>query len=230
MEALQNFYQKYHNIQYVYPKIPDGVDKFSWIVGPGRIPYLKINLAGPWQEILKEAEMLDHLFVPHRDDGESQGWSSLCLHGLGATKTDSPSAYPEYRGIPDDQLPYAWTEISDLCPVATKYFKTQFPYSKYFRLRFMKIDAGGYIAPHHDSQTFRLGAVNISLNNPAGCEMILKDAGPVPFDSAGSVMAFNTSYDHMVWNNSTEARYHMIVHGQYLPQWRSIVVNSYDTV
>jgi len=227
--TLNEFYQTNHNLTYTYPELTN-INPFGWITGAGRIPYLPLQITGPWKEILEEAQALDDLFVSHRDDGSHQGWASLCLHGLGAYHTDAASIYPEFKGIDDDKLPYKWTEIAERCPVATEYFKTQFPYQSYMRLRFMRLAPGGYIAPHNDSQTFRLGAVNISLNNPVGCEMVLEGVGVVPYQDSGSVMALNTSYNHIVWNQSDETRYHMIVHGMWNYKWNNIVVNSYKTV
>jgi hypothetical protein len=228
MENLELFYQKYCKSTYKYPTIPPNTDEFSWIVGASKTPYLKLSIEGPWAQILAEIKRLDHLFVPHRDDSQTQGWSSLCLHGLGFDKTDTPYMYPEFRNIPDNELPWDWTEISEQCPITTDYFKNKFPYNKYFRLRFMKLDAGGFINPHTDGTSFNMGAVNISLNNPVGCEMVLRDVGVVPFEDTGSVFAFNNSYDHLVWNQSQEARYHMIVHGQWNYNWSQIVVDSYN--
>lgn len=229
MDLLKNFYNQYHDCSYSYPEMPK-INPFGWIVGPGRIPYLPLQIEGPWKEILAEVKQLDDLFVAHRDDGQTQGWSSLCLHGLGAFYTDATSIYPEFRDIPEKELPWKWTEIANRCPVAYEYFKNKFPYQSYLRLRFMRLAPGGFIGPHADATSYILGAVNISLNNPTGCEMVLKDVGVVPFNDAGSVIALNTSYEHMVWNQSLEPRYHMIVHGMWAPAWNDIVVNSYKTV
>lgn len=227
MQVVKDFYEKNHSYQYIYPKIPDNETPIKWITSTAKIPYLPLQIDGPWKQILKEIHQADHLFVPHRNDGNNKGWSSLCLHGLGLHHTDAPSVYPEFRDIPDHKLPYKWTELADMCPVAYDYFKNTFPYQKYFRLRFMRLEPGGYITPHHDSQSFELGAVNISLNNPPGCNMVLENIGVVPFKDSGTVMAFNTSYEHSVWNQSNTVRYHMIVHGVWKPIWNNILINSY---
>ena len=132
--------------------------------------------------------------------------------------------------LKEKELPWKWTEIAERCPVAYDYFKNHFPYQSYMRLRFMRLAPGGFIGPHHDATSYILGAVNISLNNPAGCEMVLKDVGVVPFKNTGSVINLNTSYEHMVWNQGTEPRYHMIVHGMWNYNWNNIVINSYKNV
>lgn len=186
------------------------------------IPYLPLNITGPWKQILEEVKQLEYLFVNHRDDGYSSGWSSICLHGLGVHCTDADSMYPEHAGKIHD-----WTEIAEQCPVATDYFKNTFPYRQYWRLRFMRLAPGGYITPHNDGNTFTLSAVNISLNNPENCNMVVGGVGVVPFEDSGTVMAFNTSYNHCVWNRSDEARYHMIVHGVPNSLWHRIMQESY---
>lgn len=223
---LEDFYNKHRHSQYLLPKL--AVADFDEITLRSQIPYLKIQIPGPWSEILQEAKNLDSKFIPHRDNGQTQGWSSICLHGLGWDKTDTPAVYPEFENTADEDLPWDWTEIAKECPVAYDYFKNQFPFSSYLRLRFMKLSAGGYIGPHCDGTGFMLGAVNISLNNPLGCEMILENVGPVPFDNHGSVMLFNNSYQHMVWNQSSEHRYHVIVHGTHKWEWTKLVETSYE--
>ena len=227
MQRVKDFYEKNYNCQYTYPKIPDTTEPFGWITSTGKIPYLSLQIDGPWKAILKEIQDVDHLFIPHRNDGHSKGWSSICLHGLGMHHTDAPSIYPEFKDIPENHLPYKWTKLADVCPIAADYFKNTFPYQKYSRLRFMRLEPGGYITPHHDAQSFVLSAVNISLNNPTGCNMVLENIGVVPFKDTGTVMAFNPSYEHIVWNQSNSVRYHMIVHGMWKPSWNRIVINSY---
>jgi hypothetical protein len=211
MENLLEFFQTNRNVQYRYTPSSD----YFWITQTGQIPYLKLQLTAPWSTMLAEASALESLYVPHRDDGLSLGWSSLCLHGINATQTDVGTG--EYK----------WTEIAAQCPVTTEFFKRQFPFYQYQRIRFMRLAPGGYITPHADGNNFVLSAVNISLNNPAGCEMVVEGVGVVPFDPEGSALAFNTSYRHAVWNQSNHARYHIIVHGEPKPAWIDLVTKSY---
>jgi hypothetical protein len=93
----------------------------------------------------------------------------------------------------------------------------------------MLVEPGGYIAPHSDNVHNSPGAaVNISLNNPAGCKLT-NIYGSVPFRDTGSVFLFNNYYRHAVHNASDTDRFHMIVHGQWRnPGWNHLVVNSYN--
>lgn len=231
MDILKKFYQDNTDCTYQYHPIPSTCtsmfQKFDWILNHSRVPHLPMHFNGPWEEILAEVKLLDDRFVDHRG-GDSAGWASLCLHGLSAQHTDAAFTYPEFQNTPNSDLPYRWTEIAELCPIATKYFQTDFPYEQYERLRFMRLAPGGYIMPHHDSQTFIPGAVNISLNNPEECAMMQQGIGIVPFKSTGGIMMFNTSYDHAVWNRSNDYRYHMIVHGRWDHRWTRAVVQSYQ--
>ena len=228
-QETEQFYQLNHGLTYHYPQITSGVDRFNWIVSTNRTPYLELKIEGPWKEMLAEARSVDDMYVPHRGSYDHGGWSSLCIHGLGATLTDAAGGYPEYRDIPDDKLNYHWTEVADLCPITADYFKTKFPYQRYLRVRFMRLAPGGFISPHHDSTSFNLTAVNISLNNHMGCEMVQEGVGVVPFRDEGSAFLFNNSYEHIVWNQSTEFRYHIIVHGTYGMKWPALVNMSYKT-
>jgi hypothetical protein len=232
-DSTVSFYNEHYNDgEYVCLPVPAEIqknhnEKFEWILNQSRIPYLELDIDGPWDKILQEVQQLDHLFVPHRGS-DSRGWSSLCLHGISSTHTDSYSQYEEYQNLPPDQVPYTWTEISELCPVATEYFQTQFPFRQYHRLRFMRIAPGGFISPHSDSTTWQPNAINISLNNPVGCDMVLGRVGTVPFRDTGGVILLNTSYTHTVWNQSDRPRYHMIAHGVWSGRLGQKIVESYE--
>ena len=222
--SLTEFYNLHKNKTYIHPDR----SQFEDIINNNhRIPYLSLKLDGPWKQMLAEAQALDHMFVGHRDTEGSNGWSSLCVHGLGAQKTDAPNSYPEYQGIDYDDLPFDWTEIATSCPVTVDYFRNTFPYARYDRLRFMRLAPGGYIVPHNDSNLHSLFAVNISLNNPDGCEMVLEDIGVVPFSNNGGAIAFNNSHNHMVWNQSLTPRYHMIIHGTWDSRYYQVLEDSY---
>lgn len=191
-------------------------------------PYLVLDIEIPWQDMLEEARAIDHMFVRHRP-WDGQAWNSVCIHGLGADKTEPWGFYPEYRDQREEDLCYTWTTAADRCPVIRDFFENHFPYVSYTRLRIMRLDPGGYITPHRDHDRPLLSAVNISLNNPPGCEMIQAGIGLVPFRDGGSVIWFNTGYEHAVWNRSQQARYHIIVHGEQDPvAWSAVVDASVD--
>lgn len=203
----------------------------DWILNRSHIPYLSLNLSRvPYQEMLAEARNLDELFVKHRSS-DSDGWSSLCIHGITSQHTDHYAVYPEYAHLANDLVPYTWTEIQDRCPITVDFFKNHFPYDVYHRIRFMKLNPGGYILPHSDSPDLSLRAVNFSLNNPEACNFVFEKYGFIPFRDSGSAFLVANGYQHSVWNLSNQPRYHIIVHGYATTQpFYDLVVDSYKSL
>jgi hypothetical protein len=205
----------------------------DWVQNASGIPYLVLDLPNvPYSKMLEEARSLDDLFIGHRDSSESNwGWSSLVIHGISSQHTDHYLSYPEYADLHMHEVPYTWTEIEDRCPVTVDFFKNQFPYSGYQRIRFMKLAPGGYILPHKDFDKTCLTAINLSLNNPENCEFAFNDHGIVPFSNTGSTIMIANGIQHSVWNRSNESRYHMIVHGwpglSKKAEFDNLIVKSY---
>jgi hypothetical protein len=228
-QVLKNFFVNNVNYRYQFKYQEDlSVD---WVLNRSCIPYLPLNIPNvPYQAMLDEAINLDHLFVKHRSN-DSQGWSSLSIHGISSQHTDHYAVYPEYTNLTNDQVPYTWTEIQDRCPVTTNFFKERFPYDVYHRIRFMKLEPNGFIMPHSDSSELTLRAVNMSLNNPNLCQFVFEKYGPVPFSDNGSMFLLANGYKHSVWNLSNQPRYHIIVHGYSTTQpFYDLVVDSYKSL
>jgi len=168
------------------------------------LAYLKLDLNVPYKQMLAEAEQIKHKFVAHRSTDKlfgkltHQGWKSLTLHGASSTTTGHT-----------EEL-YNWTEIADLCPATSSWIKSNFDVTG--RVRFMLLEAGGYILPHSDRETKYLSEVNIALNNPDGCIFRFLDRGNIPFES-GQAYIIDTSNKHMVYNDSLQDRIHIIIHG-----------------
>lgn len=190
------------------------------------LPYLPIiGFNPPIKDMYDEAQRLIPLMVSHRSDYENhQGWKSLVLHGLGATKTEGAERY----GLdPEDKSIYQWTEIAHMAPVTTAFFRDHFHYDAYQRVRFMLLEPGGYVTPHTDFDHYVLGPVNMALNNPEGCEFVMKDVGALPF-RAGSIIKLALVNQHAVFNNSKEPRIHMIIHGSpNFEYWQHRYMESY---
>lgn len=203
----------------------------NWILTNSYIPYLPLCLESvPYAKMLLEAQALDNLYVRHRSN-DSLGWASLSIHGITSQHTDHYTVYSEYANLTNDQVPYTWTEIQNRCPVTIDFFKNHFPFDVYHRIRFMRLDSGGYILPHSDSPDLNLRAVNISLNNPLGCDFVFENIGTVPFADTGSTFLVANGYRHSVWNRSDRVRYHIIVHGYATSQpYYDLVSKSYNTL
>lgn len=201
---------------------------YKWIINESKIPWLELNMSFPYIEMLEEAKAIRHRFVPHRDKGEEhRGWLSLCIHGISSEKTNS---YQQYGYNSNDETPYTWTDIIDLCPITYNFLKNVMPLSNYMRIRFMLLKAGGWISPHTDDKVNnRLAPINFALNHPKGCIFKVKKYGIVPFE-AGSMFLLNVSNIHAVINTSKEDRYHMIIHTGKKDKltWRKLIIKSYN--
>lgn len=190
------------------------------------LPYLPmVGFNPPYEEMYREARELIPMMVAHRSEYEDhRGWKSLVLHGLGATQTEGAERYGKN---PNDPAIYGWTEVSKMAPVTTAFFRDAFHYDSYQRIRFMLLEPGGYVCPHTDFDYYTLGPVNIALNNPPGCEFIMKNVGVLPFEP-GSIIKLALINQHAVYNGSDEPRLHMIVHGSPNPEfWQPRIVESY---
>jgi hypothetical protein len=182
------------------------------------IPYLEIDLPpGDHAGMLREARALEHLFIPHRGE-ESRGWKGLSLHGISARHTLSPEAYGYLR---EEDVPYVWTSAAADCPETTAWLRQllhERVFDKFYRVRLMWLEPGGYIDFHQDRPdgAHSLGPLNVALNMPEGCHWVFKKWGKVPF-RAGAGLCLDVSFAHSVWNNSSEPRVHLLLHGEYGP-------------
>ena len=202
------------------------------IFGSG-LPWLELHCPWPipYGAMLAEARAVRLLMVIHRDGDfggrqHHRGWKSICFHGLSARQTEHCTMY----GLTDAEAAgqYGWTEVAALCPATTAFFRDTFSYTGYDRVRFMLLEPGGYILPHNDSDARKLGPVNMALNNPPGCALVMRGFGAVPFRPA-SAFQLDVSNTHAVWNRSGEDRYHIIVHGhRHASTWDPIVHRSLE--
>lgn len=223
IDTLQTFFNDHINKD-DYVDLLNKVSPDSNIKIDSGLPWLRLNfpLDIDWDKVLQEAKSLDDQFIPHRSGGGHQGWSSLVIHGLGKDKTQAFEYYG-HKEEPFDK--YHWTEICEQAPYTKRVFSELFPYRSYCRIRFMKLEPGGFILPHHDDDWRHLGPVNIALNHPKGCEMVMEDYGIIPFQS-GELFNLDISRYHSVWNRSDESRYHIIIHGTPGPEWDGILKKS----
>jgi len=158
--------------------------------------------------------------VPHRDEyAEHQGWFSFCIHGKSYNATREESHY-------QDNCPYIWTpEASKYMPTTVKYFQ-QWPALLFCRIRIMLLEPGGYITIHRDYDHNCLSAINIAITQPNDCAFVMENYGVVPFER-GSAIWMDLSNNHVVFNNSNQRRWHIIVHQTFDSNFQNLVVNSY---
>ncbi len=200
-------------------------EKFEAIKNCRSISTFRIKKEFPFKKSLEEAKALKHLFTDHRRD-PNYGWKALCLHGSSPGHTNDFNMYG-YKSR--EEANYQWTEIADRCPVTSDWFKENWPYSEFHRLRFVLLEPGGSITPHRDTDGERgFFAVNIALNQPFGCNMFMDQFGIVPW-RPGDIRWMDIGNHHAVYNFSDEDRYHIIVHGLQGPrfeEFEDMIVNS----
>lgn len=192
--------------------------------------YLTLDIPVPYIGMLAEAQALKSRFTEHRGDGEHKGWKSLTIHGLDENKHENWDEYG-YATAADAANDFKWTTAAKDCPVTVDFLLNVFPSKKYGRVRFMLLEAGGYIAMHNDSKSgIRLAEnINIPLNNPKECIWKWGDGSPDLFMQPGLPYAMNISYDHAIYNNSNEDRYHIIVaRHDSTNEWKQIISDAAD--
>jgi len=224
------FYKANKNKTFKLEQLPDGTYEYQamWIMEQRHIGWLELECNHP-VEIYNELE-----YYLHRGHETHVGWSSVCLHGLGADKIATAPTY----GYNEFTAPYTFTDISTYFPKTVEYWK-KFPAERFTRIRFMKLEAGGSISVHNDNyenvpEDFNpldgILPINVAIVHPDNCDMIIEDCGSVPFTS-GKVFLINVAKNHMVVNNSNKDRIHLIsniILGNKRSEFCKLLVRSYE--
>lgn len=216
--------KKYINSQPVLPEYNPAAD-FEWIQAQSGLPWLQLKIDVPYQTILEEISNIQTLLSLHRDDyGEHQGWKSFCLHGKSYDATREEIYYKDSR-------PYVWTaEAQQYMPRTVDFFSNHWPGNQYQRVRVMLLEPGGYITVHSDYDQPCLWPINIAITQPSDCYFLMEKHGIVPFEP-GRAYWLDISNRHMVVNNSSLPRWHIIVHQNFDNiEFQKLVVNSYKTL
>jgi hypothetical protein len=234
MTSANDFYQENRQCTFELPEIPksltDNISITEWILKQN-IPYIELDLSfdiAQWQEESAEAE---ECYVTHRESQPHNGWKSCCIHGIDVDKTGIWQCYS------DTEPEYHWTVLSKKTP-NIKNFCQQLPFEEFARVRFMKLEHDGWVAPHNDSplgydKNFNLMnhliPVNIAISHPEDCFMSLKNYGVVPWKT-GDLKIVNITNDHSVINFSKQDRIHLIAHGKIgnkINEFCELIVRSY---
>jgi hypothetical protein len=188
--------------------------------------FLKLDIPVPYQTMLKEAQALKNRFTEHRNsEDKHRGWKSLALYGLGEDLHESWQYYG-YSSATEASKDFKWTPAAKECPSIMHFLHNTFPCKRYGRVRLMVVEAGGWIGPHSDTKHRLLENINISLSNPEGCIWQWGD-GEELFMEPGGAYAMNISYEHSIYNRSTEDRYHLIVaRHDSTDEWKALINQS----
>jgi hypothetical protein len=234
MTTAVDFYEENSHLSCSLPEIPKHLNNdlkiTNWIFTQN-IPFIELDLAFDTTQWQTESQTAEKFYVTHRESQPHQGWKSCCIHGIDIDKT---SVWQSYTDVEPE---YRWTELANLTPTITDFCK-KLPLEKFARIRFMKLEAEGWIAPHNDSppgysKDFKLidhlVPINIAIDHPWDCYMTLKDHGIVPWKN-GNVKIVNITNDHSVINFSKSNRVHLIAHGwigNKINEFSELIVRSY---
>lgn len=193
--------------------------------------YLESTFKFP-KESIDEVQQVheEGYFVKHRG-GDSKGWMSCALHGWGKGpkaeyyRTMNPSGY----GFTEDEVKYGWTELEEIAPRTKEFLLDHFDCSVMRRARFMLLEPGGYIVAHSDGIGRQIrSAINVCLTQPKGCYLRRADTlEEVPFKPT-KMFYYDNRVLHEAKNNSTENRFHFIIHGYNSDITRQNIVDSYE--
>jgi hypothetical protein len=234
MLSAIDFLQTNAQLKKPLPKIPDNLetdeDIARWVLKQD-IPYIELDISFDISKWQQEAKVAMPYLVSHRESQPHRGWNSCCIHGIDVDKTGIWNCYA------DTEPEYHWTSLSDSTPTIKEFWQ-QFPFEKLARVRFMEVESQGYIAPHHDTpkgytneleMLDYLIPINIAIDHPDNCHMVLKDHGIVPWQT-GDVKIVNITNYHSVVNFSEHSRMHLIAHGivgNRIKEFANLIARSY---
>lgn len=214
--ALEPFYHRTFGQTPTYPDLPVTTGREVWDM---RLPYLMLDVpfTVPYEAMLAEARAARHRFIEHKSNKYHGhiGWLTM--------------------SIIEDNEP---TEEAPFCPLTTEFFMKSFGFDHLYQVRYTLLAPGGQIMPHVDKAyertvnfPYEFSAqrhLNISLNQPAGCDFVIKNGGVIPMYE-GCVVALTTANAHAVWNRSDVERYHILVHGGCGEEahWPQTLLRSY---
>lgn len=241
-EDLVDFVSTNAHKTWSLPGIPSGlseIDFTRWIFEQDTMGWLKLDIEIDLETWRLESAEAERYYVDHRASEnyagmKHQGWKSCCVHGIEIQRTEADESANRHL--------FHWTELADRVPTIRDFWKNIFPVEGYKRLRFMKLEPGGYIGIHNDLPTYspftslrdlkvleNSVAVNVALTQPKGCDFVTENFGTVPWKS-GDFYIINVTQDHCVVNNSNEPRIHMIaecVIGDRLPEFSDLIYRSF---
>lgn len=241
-DDLREFVEKNRNKTWKLDSIPQSfsaVDFTKWIFEQDSMGWLKLDLEIDTDLWTAESAAADSYYVDHRSSEnyagmKHLGWKSCCLHGIDIQKTEADELANRHL--------FHWTELADKVPAITDFWKNKFPVEGYKRLRFMKLEPGGFIGIHNDLPTYspytslrdlkvldNSVAVNVAITQPQGCDFVTENFGTVPW-SRGDFYIINVTQNHCVVNDSNEPRIHMIaecVIGDRLEDFADLISRSF---
>ena len=232
-QHLLDFADQNKNLNWaVDVNVTDPVNTTRWLFKQDTIGWLKLDIDFDLNSFKQEMAAAEPYYVTHRSGEIHQGWSSCCVHGVDISETTHHGDITKQH--------FDWTELADSVPTIVNFWKN-FPVQGFKRLRFMKLDPGGYIDVHNDLPDWgrhlslkdldvlnETIAINLAITHPTGCEMISEECGVLPWQE-GSIYILNNTRNHAIINHSSQTRIHMIAEciiGDRLEDFSNLIFKS----
>lgn len=219
--VTKSFVKRELKRNYIPTIIPS--QNYDYVVKESKLGFLPLDIEIPYTTINKEINVVDNLFVDHREDEGNIGWQGFCIYGKSYDATRGDEYYHDNRIS-------TWTnEALEFMPNTVNFFKNNWFNNSFNRIRIMKLLPSGYINLHADNELpGALGAVNIAIDNPKENLFAMDNHGIIPFKNGKAIM-LNVAYKHAVINESKQPRYHIIVHHNSVTEsFKTCVINSYN--
>jgi hypothetical protein len=230
---LLNFANQNRNLNWsVNVNITNPINTTEWLFQQDDIGWLKLDLGFNLGKFKDEMIAAEPYYVSHRNGELHRGWSSCCIHGVSISETTHRKDISIQK--------FNWTELANKVPSVVNFWKN-FPVQGFKRLRFMKLDPGGYIDIHNDLPDWgkhlslkdlnvlkETVAVNLAITHPKECEMISEGRGTLPWQE-GSIYILNNTRNHAIINHSDQPRVHMIAEciiGDRLEDFSNLIFDS----
>lgn len=207
--------------------------KYDWIINKSNIPYLKLDLELPFEDIFKEVlEIKDNAISQQGNNS----WKGTVLHGLSSDKP-RPASFYGYKD--EDEAPYIWTKVAENSKFTKNWIEKTFPFEKLYRVKMNLLSPGGEIGPHVDGKKHILGVsdltspehvVYITLAVEWPKDIVFNVGKHILPIKTGDAYLINFSHLHEVYNHTNKDRYSIIVmckFGHNNKEWEQIVERSY---
>ncbi|WP_440921428.1 aspartyl/asparaginyl beta-hydroxylase domain-containing protein [Candidatus Pelagibacter sp.] len=202
------------------------------IIYGSNLPALKINIDYPQEKIFNEIKNIPKKFFV--DQIGNKYWQGTALRGI---SYDRPRPFFEYGYKNEEEVPYVWTDVANICP-DTVSFLNNFFCTKFYRIKISNLKPGGKIHPHVDSNKNGLGVSDKTTSGDTKFLMFSVywpenvifniDRYSLPIKT-GEAWLLNYSLIHEIANYSNQNRYMLTITGDldHSINFKNSVKNSY---
>ena len=237
IKETEEFYLKHKDKSWTLPKFPNNIDEtdadavVKWILEEmkaGNFGWIELNLMNvkggqfipiAWHHMGQiETQVIEHrnFYTQYKKPSHVNAYGCT-LFGKDDDRTNL-SEDPDEKGD--------WVkEVDAETPNITAWWEDDFPIANYKKIRFVKLEANGSVAPHNDNinkdkdkilNPIRdIFPILLSMKEPGGrkCHTVVEDFGTVPIKE-GKIYLINPYRKHVMVNTSeTDSCVHMNIQG-----------------